>query len=152
VRILYRSDGSAARVDLSEEPWRTELDPQERELLVAFSAALPDIPEEIDLADGIGFYMLTHSGKWTQDQIPTMYAEYGLCVDFESPLPWPPPTEEQKAPGRAALVHIRQAVNDALSDWESNDFTGVVQKLEDIEREAHDLIEAASKLIKNYVR
>jgi hypothetical protein len=151
MRILYRSDGTA-RVDLSEEPWRTEPEPQEREVLVAFSAALPDVPEEIDLADGIGFYTLSYAGKWTGEEPPTMYAEYGLCVAVESPLPWPPPTEEQKAPGRAALVRIRQAVNDALSDWESNDYAAVVQKLEDIEGEAHDLIESASKLIKNYMR
>jgi hypothetical protein len=150
MRILYRD--RKAWIDLSEEPWRTEPEPQKREVLVALSAALPDVPDQIDLADGIGFYTLSYSGRWTDDPGPTMYAEYGLCVDVESPLPWPPPTEEQKAPGRATLARIRRAVNDALSDWETNDYAAVVQSFKDIEREAHDLIEPASKLIRDYIR
>jgi hypothetical protein len=87
MRILYRSDG-IAWVDLCEQPWRTELEPQEQEVLAAFWAALPDVLERIDLADGIGFFMLTSSGKWIYDDRPTMFAEYGWCSDVQSPLPW----------------------------------------------------------------
>jgi hypothetical protein len=87
MRILYRHDGTAW-VDLREQPWRTELEPQEQEVLAAFSAALPDVLDRIDLADGIGFFTLTSSGKWIYDDRPTMFAEYGWCSDVQSPLPW----------------------------------------------------------------
>jgi hypothetical protein len=85
MRILYLD--RTAWADLSEEPQGYALDSREREALAAFSAALPNVPERIDLADGIGFFMLTSSGKWIYDEEPTMYAAYGLCVDVESPLP-----------------------------------------------------------------
>jgi hypothetical protein len=101
MRILYRSDGSTARADLSEEPWRTELEPQEREVMTAFLAALPNLPETIPLADGIGSYSLTSTGKWNYDDLPTMYAEYGWYVDAQSLLPWdtgsePTPSRKRK--------------------------------------------------------
>jgi hypothetical protein len=87
VRILYRSDGTVW-IDLREQPWCTELQPQEQEVLAPFAAALPEVLERIDLADGIGFFTLTSSGKWVYDDRPTMFAEYGWCSDVQSPLPW----------------------------------------------------------------
>jgi hypothetical protein len=86
MRILYRD--RAAWVDFSEHPWRTELEPQEQQVLAAFSAALPDMLDRIDLTDGIGFFSLISSGKWIYDDRPTMFAEYGWCSDVQSPLPW----------------------------------------------------------------
>lgn len=152
MRILYRK--REAWIDLSEESAGTEPDRSEMDALRAFALALPTPPERIPIGDdGVAEYVLLENGKWRYGGDDLHYAEYTVAVrGGESPLPWPPPTEEQKAPGRATLVRIRKAVSDALSDWESNDYAAVVQKLEDIEREVHALIEPASKLIRNYVR
>lgn len=98
MRILYRN--REAWVDFGDHPWRTELEPQEQEVLSAFQAALPNPPETIPLADGIGFYCLTSNGKWDHDERSTMYAEYGWCTDAQSPLPWEavsvPPSKSRK--------------------------------------------------------
>jgi len=94
------------------------------------------VPASIQLADGFLSYQLTSNDRVDDSDEPTMVAEYAFDVYAPSLLPWPPPSEEQKAPGRAALGRIRQAVDSAQRDWESNDFAAVVQKLEKIEREA----------------
>lgn len=86
MRILYRD--REAWVDFSEEPWRAEVEPREQEVLTAFLATLPKVPDTIPLADGIGFYSLTSTGKWIYEERPTMFAEYGWCSDVKSPLPW----------------------------------------------------------------
>jgi hypothetical protein len=44
------------------------------------------------------------------------------------------------------LVASGKQPESALRNWESNDYAALVQKLKDIEQEAHDLIEPVSFL------
>jgi hypothetical protein len=48
----------------------------------------------------------------------------------------------------AVCVTAEKGILSAQRDWESNDFAAVVQKLDEIEREARELIEPALQLIK----
>jgi hypothetical protein len=152
VRILYRD--REAWVDLCEEPEGTEPEPSEIDALRAFTLALPAPPRRIPIGSsyGVAEYLLLDSGVWPHEE-GTRFATYTMRIEGgESPLPYHPPSEEQKAPGRAALKRIRRDVDAALRGWESNDYAAAVQCLKTIERDAHDLIGPASGLIGNYVR
>jgi hypothetical protein len=86
MRILYRD--RKAWLDAVEQT--AGLETQEREALAIFSAALPNVPASIDLADGILSYQLTSNDRVDDADEPTMVAEYQWNVDAQSPLPWEP--------------------------------------------------------------
>ena len=91
MKILYRD----RKAWLEPVEQSAGLEPQEREALAIFSAALPNVPTSIDLADGILSYQLISNDRVDDADELTMVAEYHWNVDAQSPLPWGPGSESQ---------------------------------------------------------